>query len=48
MSDRPFCNNLLGDKKVLAPETLVKSHPELKSIAEIETDDAPGEYPLLA
>ena len=39
--------HLLGGKKVRAPETLVKSYPELRSIADVEADDA-NEYPLLA
>src|SRR5256714_3899026 len=38
--------HLLGGKKVPAPETLVKSYPELKEITEIE--DAGGNYSLLA
>lgn len=38
--------NLLGGKKVAAPETLVRSYPELKDIAEVE--DASGNYSLLA
>ncbi|MBI3644603.1 MAG: DUF72 domain-containing protein [Acidobacteriales bacterium] len=38
--------HLLGGKKVAAPETLVKSYPELREIAEIE--DAGGNYSLLA
>ena len=41
-------NLLGGGKKVRAPETLVKSYPELRPIADIEADDAAGEYPLLA
>jgi uncharacterized protein YecE (DUF72 family) len=38
--------HLLDGKKVRAPETLVKSYPELKPISEIE--DASGNYSLLA
>jgi len=38
--------HLLGGKKVAAPETLVRSYPQLKEIAEIE--DAGGNYSLLA
>jgi uncharacterized protein YecE (DUF72 family) len=38
--------NLLGGKKVAVPETLVRSYPELKDIAEVE--DASGNYSLLA
>ena len=38
--------HLLGGKKVAAPETLVRSYPELKEIAEIE--DPSGNYSLLA
>ena len=38
--------HLLGGKKVLAPETLVKHYPELKGIS--ETEDASGNYSLLA
>jgi uncharacterized protein YecE (DUF72 family) len=38
--------HLLEGKKVRAPETLVKSYPELKPIS--ETEDATGNYPLLA
>jgi uncharacterized protein YecE (DUF72 family) len=38
--------HLLGGKKVAAPETLVRSYPELKPIAEVE--DAGGNYSLLA
>ena len=38
--------HLLGGKKVPAPETLVRSYPELKEITEIE--DAGGNYSLLA
>jgi uncharacterized protein YecE (DUF72 family) len=38
--------HLLGGKKVAAPETLVRSYPELRDIAEIE--DAGGHYSLLA
>jgi uncharacterized protein YecE (DUF72 family) len=38
--------HLLGGKKVLAPETLVRSYPELKEITEVE--DAGGNYSLLA
>jgi uncharacterized protein YecE (DUF72 family) len=37
---------LLGGKKVAAPETLVRSYPELKGIVEVE--DAGGNYSLLA
>ena len=37
--------HLLGGKKVAAPETLVRSYPELKDIAEVE--DASGNYSLL-
>ena len=37
---------LLGGKRVAAPETLVRSYPQLKEIAEIE--DASGNYSLLA
>lgn len=38
--------HLLGGKKVAAPETLVRSYPELKEITEIE--DPSGNYSLLA
>ncbi len=38
--------HLLGGKKVPAPETLVKSYPELRDISEIE--DLGGNYSLLA
>ncbi len=38
--------HLLGGKKVAAPETLVRSYPELKGITEVE--DAGGNYSLLA
>jgi uncharacterized protein YecE (DUF72 family) len=38
--------HLLGGKRVAAPETLVRSYPQLKEIAEIE--DASGNYSLLA
>ena len=38
--------HLLGGKKVAAPETLVRSYPELKDIAKVE--DASGNYSLLA
>src|SRR5258706_6166310 len=38
--------HLLGGKKVAAPETLVRSYPELKEIIEIE--DSSGNYSLLA
>ena len=38
--------HLLDGKKVRAPETLVRSYPELKEISEIE--DASGNYSLLA
>jgi uncharacterized protein YecE (DUF72 family) len=38
--------HLLEGKKVRAPETLVKSYPELKPISEVE--DATGNYSLLA
>jgi uncharacterized protein YecE (DUF72 family) len=38
--------HLLGGKKVAAPETLVRSFPELKEIAEVE--DMGGNYSLLA
>ena len=38
--------HLLGGKKVAAPETLVRSYPELREIAEVE--DAGGNYSLLA
>ena len=38
--------HLLGGKKVAAPETLVRSYPELRDIAEVE--DAGGNYSLLA
>jgi uncharacterized protein YecE (DUF72 family) len=38
--------HLLGGKKVAAPETLLRSYPELKDIAEVE--DASGNYSLLA
>jgi uncharacterized protein YecE (DUF72 family) len=38
--------HLLGGKRVAAPETLVRSYPELKEIVEIE--DASGNYSLLA
>ena len=37
---------LLGGKKVAAPETLVRSYPELRGIVEIE--DGSGNYSLLA
>jgi uncharacterized protein YecE (DUF72 family) len=37
---------LLGGKKVPAPETLVKSYPELREMVEVE--DAGGGYSLLA
>ena len=37
--------HLLDGKKVRAPETLVKSYPELKAMVEIE--DASGDYSLL-
>jgi uncharacterized protein YecE (DUF72 family) len=38
--------HLLGGKKVAAPETLVRSYPELKEISEAE--DTGGNYSLLA
>ena len=38
--------HLLGGKKVTAPETLVRSYPELKDIVEME--DSSGNYSLLA
>ncbi len=38
--------HLLGGKKVKAPETLVRSYPELKAIA--DADDESSEYSLLA
>ena len=38
--------HLLGGKKIPAPETLVKSYPELRDISEIE--DAGGNHSLLA
>jgi len=38
--------HLLGGKKVPAPETLVRSYPELKEITEVK--DAGGNYSLLA
>jgi uncharacterized protein YecE (DUF72 family) len=38
--------HLLSGKKVPAPETLVKSYPELKEMVEVE--DAGGGYSLLA
>jgi uncharacterized protein YecE (DUF72 family) len=37
---------LLGGKKVAAPETLVRSYPQLKEVTEV--DDASGNYSLLA
>jgi hypothetical protein len=37
---------LLGGKKVAAPETLVRSYPELKEISEVEYEG--GNYSLLA
>jgi len=37
--------HLLDGKKVRAPETLVKSYPELKAM--VETEDASGDYSLL-
>jgi uncharacterized protein YecE (DUF72 family) len=36
--------HLLGEKKVRAPEILVKHYPELKEI--VETEDASGNYSL--
>jgi uncharacterized protein YecE (DUF72 family) len=38
--------HLLGGKKVAAPETLVRSYPELKEISEVEYEG--GNYSLLA
>ena len=37
---------LLGGKKVPAPETLVKSYPQLRGM--VEAEDASGGYSLLA
>ncbi|MBI3475066.1 MAG: DUF72 domain-containing protein [Acidobacteria bacterium] len=40
--------HLLGRQKVVVPEMLLKSYPELKGIVEIKDEDENGNYSLLA